>query len=239
MRTRLILGLATLAWIASGCAGRERRSEPLPEREWAVAGRWFEACTCTIPCPCCTGSGPPTLGHCSRVHAFRIDEGHHGTIVLDGMWVVQVAQSRSGGCAAGVDADLELGQLYVDDGVGPEKLRPLERVFSHLVGSGPPLRGRTIEQVDLSGFATENQAAVAVPGLLRAEVFVPPDEADPAAPPAAHPPWVVPPATPAKSILLRFRDGRFDWQVLGRHALLGRFAASSSGGGSDSAQAGT
>ena len=237
MAARPELAPAIAALLLVACAGTDaRRAEPLPERAWSVSGRWFETCTCTIPCPCWSGAGAPTMGSCSVLHAFHVEQGYYGNLTLDGVWVVVVGRTAEGEtCAASRSAaDFAFGRLYVDDLVSADALAPIERIFSRLVLGGLHGRALAIERCrNLTAFATDTGAGIVVPGLLRAEVFAPAGEdGEPShfALGSQKLPWIVPPVREAKSILFRFRRDGLEWHVLGRHALVGRFAWSSASG---------
>ncbi|HEV8440727.1 MAG TPA: DUF1326 domain-containing protein [Methylomirabilota bacterium] len=54
---------------------------------WSIQGPHFINCNCDYGCPC-QFWGPPTDGTCRAVTAWRIDEGHHGDVRLDGLCAV-------------------------------------------------------------------------------------------------------------------------------------------------------
>ncbi len=51
---------------------------------WEAKGTLFEACSCSVPCPCNFGQ-PPTRGFCHTVYAYRLKTAHYEGVVLDGL----------------------------------------------------------------------------------------------------------------------------------------------------------
>jgi len=51
---------------------------------WKVKGTYFEACNCSVACPCVFMSAP-TEGACTVVLAWHIDEGSFSSVTLDGL----------------------------------------------------------------------------------------------------------------------------------------------------------
>ena len=58
--------------------------------QWRVDGSYFEACNCTVACPCIFTS-PPTEGHCTALLAWHIEKGAYADVALDGLNVVLAA----------------------------------------------------------------------------------------------------------------------------------------------------
>ena len=52
--------------------------------DWYVEGVEFSSCNCTYACPC-QFELLPSHGNCVGFEVSRIDRGHHGTVVLDGL----------------------------------------------------------------------------------------------------------------------------------------------------------
>jgi hypothetical protein len=60
------------------------RNQAMAGIKWTIKGREFVHCNCAYGCPC-QFNARPTHGKCHAVLAFQIDEGHHGTIRLNGL----------------------------------------------------------------------------------------------------------------------------------------------------------
>ena len=56
----------------------------MPDTKWTIKGRTFTNCNCAYGCPC-QFNALPTHGDCHAVVGVTIDEGHHGTVRLDGL----------------------------------------------------------------------------------------------------------------------------------------------------------
>ncbi len=52
--------------------------------DWYVKGREFANCNCSYGCPC-QFNALPTHGFCAAIAGFQIEEGRHGSVVLDGL----------------------------------------------------------------------------------------------------------------------------------------------------------
>jgi hypothetical protein len=55
--------------------------------DWRITGPELATCNCSVGCPC-QFNGLPTYGDCRAAVAMRIDKGHFGETLLDGLkWV--------------------------------------------------------------------------------------------------------------------------------------------------------
>ncbi len=52
--------------------------------DWYIEGIEFGSCNCVYACPC-QFEALPTHGHCRGFEVLRIDKGHFGEVVLDGL----------------------------------------------------------------------------------------------------------------------------------------------------------
>jgi hypothetical protein len=57
--------------------------------EWRIRGTEFANCNCSYGCPC-QFNALPTYGDCRAAAAFEIEEGHFGTVRLDGLRAAQM-----------------------------------------------------------------------------------------------------------------------------------------------------
>lgn len=51
---------------------------------WEAKGTLFEACSCSVPCPCNFGEAP-TRGSCETIYAYRLKKARFGDVNLDGL----------------------------------------------------------------------------------------------------------------------------------------------------------
>jgi hypothetical protein len=101
--------------------------------QWRVAGDWFDACKCRIPCPC-TFAQPPTEGDCEGVLAYHVREGHYGEVRLDGLNVVALAWFEGNIWEEGTKATMG---VLVDERADPSQREALGAIFGGQVGGWP------------------------------------------------------------------------------------------------------
>ncbi len=108
--------------------------------EWGLEGEYLESCNCALLCPCVigprspTGSpmAMPTEGHCDNPMVFRIERGHYGSVLLDGLHAA-LAITTPGPMGAGNWTVAP----YVDDAGSAAQREALEMIFGG--GAGGPL----------------------------------------------------------------------------------------------------
>jgi hypothetical protein len=101
---------------------------------WHVAGDWFDACKCNVPCPC-TFAQDPTYGDCDGVLAWHVREGRYGDVPLDGLNVLMVGsfvgnpwQHRSSDSYAAV---------FLDERADEAQREALQMIFGGQAGGWP------------------------------------------------------------------------------------------------------
>lgn len=99
---------------------------------WRLEGRYFENCSCDVPCPC---TASMALGadydRCQVVLAFHVDRGEVDGVDVSGLTVAAVADTPK----VMSDGDWRLG-LVVDEAASDEQAEKLAGVFSGQMG-GP------------------------------------------------------------------------------------------------------
>jgi tetratricopeptide (TPR) repeat protein len=143
--------------------------ESMPERArvpflagWHLKGEGLVCCPCKVPCPC-RSNAPPTYGHCENTGAYRIMQGHYGSVRLDGLTFAAV--------------DASMGQenipssVYVPPSTTDEQLIALERIFQTF----NPLRPFIFMNVKRAriSFADSRQGRaydVSIPGVLQINI---------------------------------------------------------------------
>ena len=226
----------SLLFIPSGCGdyAPESDAKQVNHLDWSVAGQWVDTCSCSIPCVCWIRE-VPTLGHCSEMFAFHIQEGHYGDTNLDNVYVVQVAESGKGKSTSQSrrDKDYAISNLYVDDSISDEVLDAVTKIFTRLAFSGDIAVKHSVKRVELSADISEEKAEVMIPGILHAEIFAHKDETE-ALKPFVHPttnmPWIIQPAIQGESVVFSFDDDGVSWDIKGRHGTLAKFSYSSERG---------
>jgi len=100
---------------------------------WHVVGDWFDACKCSVPCPC-TFAQPPTHGDCDGILAYRIRQGHFGEVLLDGLNLVGVVHFL--GNIWDGETKATLG-LFIDERANEAQRAALQLIWSGRAGGFP------------------------------------------------------------------------------------------------------
>lgn len=98
------------------------------DNQWQVAGSYFEACSCTVACPCVFTS-PPTEGDCTALVAWHIDNGAYAEVPLDGLNVVLAAYAPG----HMLDGKWQVA-LYLDERASAAQQDALGKIFSGQAG---------------------------------------------------------------------------------------------------------
>lgn len=101
---------------------------------WTIRGEYMEACSCDFLCPCIpkNSTTPATHDFCKVALAFQIESGSFGSVSLDGLRYVLVAQSKA------VMSEGEwIAGLVVDASASDEQAEALTAIASGQAG-GPP-----------------------------------------------------------------------------------------------------
>lgn len=99
---------------------------------WSIKGRYFENCSCDMPCPCTVSfdAGADTE-RCNAALVFHVDEGEVDGVDVGGRTVVALADAPR----VMTEGNWKLA-LVVDDQASDEQLEKLGAVFGGAVG-GP------------------------------------------------------------------------------------------------------
>ncbi|MBA9005305.1 MULTISPECIES: DUF1326 domain-containing protein [Thermomonospora] len=108
------------------------RTAAIPQ--WHVAGDWFDACKCDIPCPC-TFAQAPTYGDCDGVLAWHIREGRFGDVVLDGLNVLMIG-SFVGNVWEGAHSE-PYAAVFMDERADEAQREALQMIFGGQAGGWP------------------------------------------------------------------------------------------------------
>jgi hypothetical protein len=99
--------------------------------KWSIEADYLQACNCAYGCPC-EFSAPPTLGFCEGLGAWRINQGNHGDIRLDGLglafaahWPKAIHEGGGTVCA------------FVDEKASPAQRDALVQIVSGSAGGLP------------------------------------------------------------------------------------------------------
>ena len=87
---------------------------------WRIDGDYFETCSCDYLCPCLPSNlaAKPTKGHCLFALVFRVDNGKHGNVALDGLCFAVIgftpAEMGAGNGSVGLIVDERADQAQRD-----------------------------------------------------------------------------------------------------------------------------
>lgn len=130
------------------------------ESQWALKGSWSDTCSCKVSCPCLFGSGP-TEGFCEGSSLLEVEEGHYGSIEIDGL--TAVVTYRVGKWA----------RIYIGDNATAEQADAVASVIPLAVpflGMGPI---EIVDVVPISVERTETMVKYAVPeSMVQIEVVM-------------------------------------------------------------------
>ncbi len=83
-RVLLNVGFGLLA-VSAGLPTGSTQTKPSKETAgWKATGTLFEACSCSVPCPCNFGQNP-THGYCHTIYAYRLKSASYNGVILDGL----------------------------------------------------------------------------------------------------------------------------------------------------------
>jgi hypothetical protein len=139
---------------------------------WSVQGRYFENCTCNVPCPC---TASLALGadydRCQVVLVFHVDSGEVDGVDVSGLTVAAVGDTPK----VMTDGNWRLGVL-IDEAASDDQAEKLGGVFSGALG-GPmaalaPLIGENlgVERVPIEFSSEGGRHSVTLGDKGRVEV---------------------------------------------------------------------
>lgn len=76
------VGMAITQGVAPGLQAQTETKTTRPL--WEAKGALFEACSCSVPCPCNFGQGP-SQNFCHTIYAYRLKTARYGDVKLDGL----------------------------------------------------------------------------------------------------------------------------------------------------------
>lgn len=198
--------------------------------DWAVEGRYAEACDCSVPCPCWNTKKPeqPTHDECRNLILFHIDKGHFGQVQLDGVDVAELVLKGKDGKT--FDQSLDAGEMkrinfYLSKRLSPEVAKAAEELFTEHLSFAPPAGGKehAVKHVDLRMKLSARRAQAVIPQIL--DVDIAQDGARPKTFP--HDVAVVKflsAGVTGKTVHYDFHDDGQEWKLTGTHGLFARLS---------------
>jgi hypothetical protein len=193
---------------------------------WKIAGSYFEACNCNVPCPCVFLSAP-TSGNCTVLIAWHIDQGRFGEINLDGFNAALAAY------APGHMLEVKWKvALYVDERGNQGQQDALTQIFSGQAGGHlaalAPLIGEVlgVKAAPIEYCSEGKRRSMRLGNFAEAEIEGLPGQEGGDVTVAGVPFTPVPgfPAVVAKSKQMRFSDYDLKWEVSNKNGFFSPFA---------------
>lgn len=110
---------------------------------WYMKGEWFDACNCSVPCPC-TFAQAPTSGHCEGVLVYHVREGRFGDVVLDGLNLVTLGAFDGNVWEDGTKVTIG---IVLDARADEPQRDALLTIFGGHAGGWPALFARNVGEV--------------------------------------------------------------------------------------------
>ena len=207
-------------------------SSAAPAADWAVEGRYAEACDCAVPCPCWNSKKPEKATHdeCKNLILFHIDKGHLGKVSLDGVDVAELVLKGIDGKT--FDQALDEGGMkrinfYFSKSLTPEVARAAEELFTQHLSFAPPAGARehAVKHVDLRMKLDALRATATIPTVLTVDIAAVEDDGQPR--PFIHEVGVVKflsAGVQGKTVRYEFHDDGQQWNLSGTHGLFARLA---------------
>ena len=119
---------------------------------WRIEGRYFENCSCDMPCPCTVSfDAGADLDRCNALLVFSVDEGEVDGVDVGGVTVAAVVDSPK----VMTDGGWRMGML-IDEQASDEQVEKLVAVFSGQMGGPMEALGPLVgEQLGLERLAME------------------------------------------------------------------------------------
>jgi hypothetical protein len=139
MRVESKIGLLSAGLFCLAASGCMLYGKATPEGEWSMNATIIEACSCPMFCQCyfntkpaehgpgcCMGGAPGT--YCQFNNVFRVNDGHHGSVKLDGarFWL---SGDLGGDFSKG---EMQWAVLTYDPSVTAEQRKGIEEVLRRL-----------------------------------------------------------------------------------------------------------
>jgi len=176
---------------------------------WEISGDLSEACTCNVPCSCNFGQGPSPHHFCWSLFSVDIQNGHYGSVSLDGLRLAGAHGNQS-------------RVWYIDDHATPQQAEALKAIATHIDPNAKHWeRAHIVQEVGEKG----NKLQIGDQGGFEADYIIGKDGKTPVVV-QNNTSWNIPKSVKGKTKFLRYRDafgnkfdmaatnsnqGKFDW----------------------------
>lgn len=192
---------------------------------WNVSGTYFESCNCEAACPCVFLS-PPTLGECSVLIGWQIDQGEFDGLSISGLNVALAVyvggHMANGGWRVA---------LYADSRASAEQTEAIGAIFSGAAGGHPAVLAGFIGEVmgvasaDITFDSDDSSVSFKVGELADVKVAAIEGQGGSLVTVSNHPLAVAPgnDVVVARSEHFRYADHGYEWEFSGRNAFFAPF----------------
>lgn len=195
------------------------------DEKWKISGTYFEACNCTIACPCVFTSAP-TDGNCKLLVGWHIDKGAFGKVTLDGFNVAMAAFSPG----HMMQTKWQVA-LYLDDKASDAQKNALAQIFGGQVGGVPGVLASFIGQVlgvsskKLVYQANGRKRSLEIEGVAMSEIEAIEGQGGAEVTLNNVPFSAVPgyPAVQSKSKRVSYQDHGLSWEISGKNGFYSPF----------------
>lgn len=195
------------------------------DEKWKISGTYFEACNCTIACPCVFTSAP-TDGNCKLLVGWHIDKGAFGKVTLDGFNVAMAAFSPG----HMMQTKWQVA-LYLDEKASDAQKNALAQIFGGQVGGVPGVLASFIGQVlgvsskKLVYQANGRKRSLEIEGVAMSEIEAIEGQGGAEVTLNNVPFSAVPgyPAVQSKSKRVSYQDHGLSWEISGKNGFYSPF----------------
>lgn len=192
---------------------------------WKISGTYFEACNCTVACPC-VFTNAPTDGNCTLLVGWHIEKGALGKVALDGLNVAMAAFSPG----HMMQTKWQVA-LYLDDKASDAQKNALTQIFGGQVGGVPGALASFIGQVlgvsskKLVYQANGRKRSLEIEGVAMSEIEAIEGQGGAEVTLNNVPFTAVPgyPAVQSKSKRVSYQDHGLSWEISGKNGFYSPF----------------
>jgi len=128
--TKIAIALSFLAGVA------QAKAPAAAPGAVEAKGKYYEACSCAVSCPCPTSKFLPTESHCDLVMFFHLDQASVGATKLDGLNFAIVGKTAKGKTAddAFKTGALDHWAVYIDDKANEQQRKSMPQLMEGMFG---------------------------------------------------------------------------------------------------------
>jgi hypothetical protein len=193
---------------------------------WHLRGMYFESCNCDAACPCVFLSGP-TVGECTVLIGWHIEDGVDGEIRLDGLNAALAVHSPGHMMEVKWRA-----AAYLDERADERQRQALMRILGGHAGGVPGVLAgfigemKGVRSVPIEFRAEGKERSLTIAGVAAAEIEAISGQNEGEVTVSGHPLAVAPgfPAVVGRSRHLQLADHGWKWSLNGKNAFFSPFA---------------